>query len=251
MQSPFSRRPNCINPIDPPPYINIPPVTTYVDSSWCNNCDSSYCESTGFCQNSNRITNLVTSAHTLDIAILYQEYSCVEINNETYNIVELDDICIDLSVFKSIFYPYGENFGLAKEHSCDAVIYPYVSFLPPYRTIHCGQPFSLLEQIILNLENNLNVTRNCFTTSTLMELNKELSNIRTLYDINCCGLLCSLPWSNVLSIVKNDFFSRTEDNPLRTVILVISVVFKTPNSGVLPTIIKFKYRINIGNDWVL
>jgi len=196
--------------------------------------------------NSTCTTDYVSDTITLDIAFLSQEYStAIEIACNNKHIVELDDIIIDQCTFKAIFYPFGENFGLEKNNCCNPGIYPYITFCPPYRSINCGQPFSLLEQIILNTENDLNVTRNCFTTCTLIELSKEISNIKTLCDIESCSLLCSLPWSNIQNIIKNDYINRVQFNPLRQMVLVISIIFKSPNTCVLPTIIKFKYRMNI------
>jgi hypothetical protein len=186
----------------------------------------------------------------LDIAVLCQEYSPIEVVCNNNHIIELDEILITEDIFRQIFYPYGENFGIDKNICCNARFFPYITFLPPYRTINIGQPFSLLEQIILNIENDLNVTRNCFVTCTLIELSKELSNIKSLCDINCCSILCSLPWSNILNIIRNDYLSRDPANPLRQTILVISVIFKTPNTSILPTIIKFKYRMDINTQWI-
>lgn len=196
--------------------------------------------------NSTCNTDYVSDTITLDIAFLSQEYSTpIEVACNNNHIVELDDINIDICTFKAIFYPYGENFGLEKNNCCNPGIYPYITFSPPYRSIHCGQPFSLLEQIIMNTETDLNVTRNCFTTCTLIDLSKEISNIKTLCDIECCSLLASLPWSNIQNIIKNDYINRVQFNPLRQMVLVISIIFKSPNTCVLPTIIKFKYRMNI------
>ena len=120
----------------------------------------------------------------------------------------------------------------------------YISFLPPYRTINSGEPFSLLEQMISNIEADLNVTRNCFLTSSLIELSKEISDIKSLGDIKPSDVVGSLTWSNLVSIIKSENATRQANNPLNQVLLVITVVFKTPNYNILPTIIKFKYRIN-------
>jgi hypothetical protein len=201
--------------------------------------DSSYC------------CSLISDTITLDIAVLCQEYSPIEVACNNNHIIELDEILITEDIFKQIFYPYGENFGIDKKICSNNIAFKYITFLPPWRTLHCGEPFSLLEQIILNIESDLNVTRNCFATCTLIELSKELSNIKSLSDINCCNILCSIPWSNILNIISNDYKTRDPLNPLKQTILIISVVFKTPNASILPTIIKFKYRMDINVKWVL
>ena len=227
--------------------------TEYEDSSSSSSScsfSSSLLSSSSSSSSVNCCNNFIDDAITLDIAVLCQDYSPVEVASNNNHIIELDEICIDEQLFKNIFYPYGENFGLEKKNGSHPTVFPYITFLPTHRTIHHGQPFSLLEQIILNIENDLNVTRNCFTTSTLLELSKELSSIKSLCDIECCSLLSSLPWSNVLSIIKNNYISRNTSTPIKQTILIISVIFKTPNSAILPTIIKFKYKMNINTDWV-
>jgi len=186
----------------------------------------------------------VSDTVAIDVAVLCQEYSPVDVMCTNINVIELNEMVILAEVFKSIFYPYGENFGI----DCDKIrnnphITPYITFLPPWRTFDCGKPFSLLEQIILNLENDLNVSRNCFTTSSLIELSRELSNIKTLCDLKCCSLVSSLPWSNVVSIFKTD--SKTRAIPIKYALFIVSVIFKTPNLDVRPTIIKFKYRVEM------
>jgi hypothetical protein len=193
---------------------------------------------------------IISDTITLDIAVLCQEYSPIEVACNNNHIIELDEILITEDIFKQIFYPYGENFGIDKKISLTNAAFKYITFLPPCRTINCGEPFSLLEQIILNIESDLNVTRNCFATCTLIELSKELSNIKSLSDINCCNIICSIPWSNIVNIIRNDYVTRDPLNPLKQTLLVISVIFKTPNSAILPTIIKFKYRMDINVKWV-
>lgn len=201
----------------------------------CNNCP---------------VIKTVSDTISLDVAVLCQEYSPIEVACNNNHIVELDEIPITEEMFRQIFYPYGENFGIDKKVCGNDISFRYITFLPPWRTLNCGKPFSLLEQIILNIENDLNVTRNCFLTCTLIELSKELSNIKTLCDINCCSVLCTLPWSNVINIIRNDYINRDITNPLRQALLVISVIFKTPNTCILPTIIKFKYRMTISPQWM-
>ena len=124
--------------------------------------------------------------------------------------------------------------------------------MSPHRTLNGGsKPFSLLELIISNIETDLNVNRNCFKTATLIELSKEISNITTLCDIHSRCVECSLPWSNVISIIKDNYINRDKSIPLKQALLIISIVFKSPNPHILPTIIKFKYRMNIHNEWLL
>jgi hypothetical protein len=192
----------------------------------------------------------VSDTVSLDIAVLCEEFSPIEVESNNKHIIELDEILITEDTFKQIFYPYGENFGLDKNICGNSTYFQYITFLPPWRSLNFGQPFSLLEQIIMNIEKDLNVTRNCFQTCTLIELSKELSNIKTLSDINCCSVLSSLSWSNIVNIIRNDYINRDISNPLKQTLLIINVIFKTPNTCILPTIVKFKYRMNINVQWI-
>lgn len=228
--------PKCGQPVvSPCPLPPFPPLLDTTTSSDSNNCTT---------------YKPISDTISLDIAVLCQEYSPIEVACNNNHIIDLDEILITEDIFRQIFYPYGENFGIDKKVCCNTSVFPYITFLPPWRSINCGQPFSLLEQIILNIENDLNVTRNCFATCTLIELSKELSNIKTLCDINCCSILCSLPWSNIINIIRNDYINRDPLNPAKQTLLIISVIFKTPNTCILPTIIKFKYRMDINVKWI-
>ena len=197
-----------------------------------------------YCLDSSNNYTSITNAITIDVAYICQEYTSIDVKCNNNHVVELDEITITEDNFKKIFYPYGENFGMDKKAGCNPDIFPYVTFLPPWRTV-ATKPFTLLDYIIMNIEADLNVDRNCFTTSSLIELSKELSNIKSLYDINCCSVITSLTWSNILNIIRNDYISNNSLNYLRDTVLIISIVFKTPNSDILPTTIKFKYRLDI------
>ena len=78
-----------------------------------------------------------------------------------------------------------------------------------------------------------------------------MTNIKTLCDIHSRCVECSLPWSNIISIIKNNYVNRDQNIPLRQTLLIISVVFKSPNPHILPTIVKFKYRMNINSEWLV
>jgi hypothetical protein len=148
--------------------------------------------------------------HTLpiDIAFISQKITPIDLAETDNHITELDDILIDSELFKQIFYPHGENFGIDTTILSNPNVLNYISFMSPHRTLNGGsKPFSLLELIISNIETDLNVNRNCFKTATLIELSKELSNIKTLCDIHSRCIECSLPWSNVLSIIKDNYIT--------------------------------------------
>jgi hypothetical protein len=182
----------------------------------------------------------------LDVAILCKEYSPIELNSNHNHVIELDEIPISEQLFKYLFYPHGETYGL-NENVCSQS-FPYITFLYPYRT-QCGKPFSLYESILTNIEEDLGISRNCILTKSLIDLTNDLANIKTLTDLNCCDVINSLTWSNIYSIIRNNYI--ISNNTINNAILMISVVFKSPNCQIHPTIIKFKYRININSNWMI
>lgn len=192
-------------------------------------------------------TNQFTDTILLDVAFMSQEFTPIHLTCTDNHIVELDEIHVTTVLFKLLFFPHGENFELNSQLAAltnnNQTIINYISFLPPHRTIN-GESFTLLETIISNIEKDLCVTRNCFTTNTLIELSKEFSEIKTLNNISFSNTCNSLAWSNIVNTINNEKATRSVDNPLINAILVISVVFKNSNSNLLPTIIKFNYRIN-------
>lgn len=178
----------------------------------------------------------------IDVALMSQEHSSVEMISNANHIVHLDEIQITQSQFKQIFYPFGENFGLDTKKSSSKDIFPFVTFVSPYRSVS-ENAFSLLDQIISNLEDDLNVSRNCFTTYSLMELTNEITSIKTLYDVPVTSVLSSLSWSNILSVLNDFTVTKDMNDSVLKPLFVVNVVFKTPNSNVKPTMIKFNYRI--------
>lgn len=193
-------------------------------------------------------SGLVLSHDTLlfDVAVLSQEYtSPIAIVCGDSHITELDNIIITPEKFKTLFFPHGVNFCINKLTNTD--LYKYITFLPPWRSVQLGQPFSLLELVLSNIEKDLGVTRNCFETCTLIELSKEFSNIKTLCDIKFCNNACTLTWDNILSIIRTEATNRDISNPLTQTILVINVIFQTSNPNILLTIVKFKYKMDISS----
>lgn len=179
----------------------------------------------------------------LDVAVLNQDYSSLTVYDNAKYIIELDEIPITVEHFKRIFYSYGENFGINESIVKNTTVYGYITFLPPYRTYEY-KPFSLLEKMLTNIELDLNVSRKSFTKCSLIQFSKEVSNIKTLADINYSNILNSLSWPNIVSIIKNEYITRQIDKPLREVLLVISIVFKSPNPSINPNTVKFSYRIS-------
>ena len=100
-----------------------------------------------------------------------------------------------------------------------------------------NKPFYLLEKIIENIEKDLQISRDCFTTNSLMEMTHEFTKIKTICDLNCCSVVSSLPWSIVEDLLENS-------NPESSIVFIVSIMFKTPTAGVKDNIIKFSYLIH-------
>jgi hypothetical protein len=186
----------------------------------------------------------------IDIAVLCQEYTNIDITCKD-NIINLDEIAITKEIFQSIFYPYCDNFGINKDFiNNNEQILPYISIHPDFRTYN-KKRFFLLEELIANIERDLNISRNCFTKESIIELTTEISSIKTLCDINCCSVLSSLTWLNILEIINNYKLVKLclcnfdchcpKYNAIP--VCVLNLIFKTPTSGVKNTIIRLHYRI--------
>jgi hypothetical protein len=177
----------------------------------------------------------------IDVAVLCEEITEIRQTGNDH-ITNLDDINITKEIFKNIFYPYSENFGIDKNYiNANSQLKNLISFLPEYRSVN-EQKFYLLEQILTNLETDLNVPRNCFTVESRVELTNQITGINNLCDINPCGTLSSLTWSNILEIVNN-YTLLNNNTTAKTLIFSISIIFKTPTNGVENTIIRFNYKI--------
>ena len=142
-------------------------------------------------------------------------------------------------IFKKLFYPFGENFGINKDF-ISKELQSYISFQSSYRSVD-NNPFDLLEVIMSNIESDLNISRNAFTTASRLELINEFLNLKSLCDLNCCSVVGSLPWSSIEEILVN--FQNNNLDKIIQPIFIVSVQFKTPTQGVKPTTIKFVYKI--------
>ena len=178
----------------------------------------------------------------IDVAVICQEYSPLEVACDDFNVTNLDDIPISLENFKKLFYPFGENFGINKDivNNDREDFMRYISFQSSARTAN-KLPFDLLEVIMSNIETDLNISRNAFTTASRVGLVNEFLNLKSLCDMNCCSVVASLPWSSIEEILKN--FQRSNPNKVIRAVFIISIQFKTPTAGVRPTTIKFVYTI--------
>ena len=179
----------------------------------------------------------------IDVAVISHEYTNIIADVCEDHTLNLDDIPVTIEMFQSLFYPYKENFGIARDYlSNNKELLPLISFLPEFRSID-NKRFFLLEELIANIESDLGISRNCFTKESLVELTNEITNLKNLLHLKCCSVLASLTWSNVLEIIDNYKLTKCGDIDIIP-ILAVNVVFKTPTPGVKNTIVRFLYKIS-------
>jgi hypothetical protein len=182
----------------------------------------------------------IKNAVTIDIAALCMEFTKLEkiCDNQ---IIDLDPIYITIPRFKAIYYPQGETFGIDKKIALKEDMIPFISFQHEYRTVK-GEKFVLIEYILRSIENTMNISRNCFTSDTLIELNNEIGVLKTLCDIPCCSVLASLTWSTLdetMKTYKSIKNSKKEDQDLEF-FCRISIYFKSPSLPE-PIVVRFNY----------
>jgi hypothetical protein len=168
----------------------------------------------------------------IDIVVLTQEHSPVHPIGEQH-IVELDEIPITEALFRQIFYTQ-DTFYIEPGTKTNTALLPYIRLTTQtYRK----NPFSLLGELLGNLEMDLNISRNAFTPSSLIEMEKSIVRIQSLADLTC-STLCSLKWSDIQNILEHDYTSST------TAILVVNVIFQSDTVGALSTHVKFPYKVS-------
>ena len=179
---------------------------------------------------------------TVDIAALSMEFTKLKKMCDD-EIIDLDDIYISKANFQRLFYPQGETFGIDKKIGTREDMFPFISFLYNYRTIK-GQPFNLLESIIRSIENTMNISRQCFTADTMIELNNELGTLKSICDIPCCSVIASLPWSALMDTMNTYKSIQNSKNKEELVFHCrISIFFKSPSIEEA-IVVRFNYILN-------
>lgn len=187
---------------------------------------------------------VLSETKIINVAIMGQCLTPIE-KMDNYHVVELDNINIDEDLFKSIFYCHDEeNFSIVRSTNNNPTIESMVSFESTYRTYNNDTPFNLSNVIFAFIEEDLNINRDCFDTCCTMELEKQLSYIKTLCDLDLCNILCALKWSEIIQILKSKGAKSLSNGGIHiSHILKINIVFSNPNTSVKDTIIKFPYVI--------
>jgi len=184
----------------------------------------------------------------LDFAVINQTFATIHQQNLSIHVVELDNILVTEPVFKILFYL--QNMFSINPQASQPALLPFISFEHSDRSVN-NVPFFLTETIIQNIENDLNMSRNLFTPSSNIALNKQLNAIKSLCDLmKTCSYsnLCSLSWADIVNTVRCKFNDLDPMPVSPSVILTLSVIFSSPTCGVEPTMVKFNYKTNITID---
>ena len=173
----------------------------------------------------------------LDFAVYAKATTQVNLTKNTDHVVILDEITIDESLFKSIFYQT-DNFAINPNAALSELSLSKISFS---NLTVSGVHFCLFDVIIQNIEADLGVSSSMFSPCTNIALHKEINAIKSLVDLIQTGtIVCSMTWTDIINSLKCE-----ANNGVAEVILTLTVVFTNPTVGVNSTIIKFNYRTSI------
>ena len=180
----------------------------------------------------------------LDIAVMdYEQQSPLTLMN--MHQVNLDTININWSKFTEIFYPLG-FFSISDKNKNNE---KYISLMKNYRTVN-GTPFSLLNQLLSDASQDLQVSLNNFTKSSLIELTKEILGITSLDDFGNNTITSSLTKQDIINTLRHNI--NTSEQlvlPSTNAILCISLIFRSLNADIKPTSIKLSYNVSFTNSF--
>ena len=177
----------------------------------------------------------------INIAVICQKYSNFELVERNAPI-QLREIDITLNIFKYIFYET-DSFNI--NPSACINFNKYISLLPASssnpdgRYKENGIPFSLLAEIYVQITQCLKIPIEAIDTTSRITLNKEISSIKSLCNLNCQSLVNSLRWSDIQNIVLADPLYKY-DKPLR---LAITLVFASSTECVDDLVVIVNYNI--------
>jgi hypothetical protein len=173
----------------------------------------------------------------LDFAVYAKTTPQINLINNLDHIISLDNITIDETLFKSIFYQT-DNFAINPNAALDELSLSKISFS---NLTVSGVHFCLFDVILQNIEADLGVSSSMFSPCTNMALHKEINAVKSLVDLIQTGtIICSMKWSDIINALRCE-----ENNGVADVILTLTVVFTNPTVGVNSTIIKFNYKTSI------
>jgi hypothetical protein len=142
-------------------------------------------------------------------------------------------------MFKFLFYET-DSFNINPAARNTPSLKYYVSLLPDARTTTTNEPFSLLNEIYNNILNSLHIGIESIEPASQMILNKEVSSIKSLCNLQCQSLVNALRWTDIINMTQNDP-QFNYDLPLN---ISITLVFASSTEGVPDLNVIMNYSVS-------
>lgn len=172
----------------------------------------------------------------VDIAVLAEDVKSAPVELDAH-LIDLDTIDISENDFRTMFYASNGNelFALNCENADTKT---KVTFNDQTYMDNSSVTFNLLEELLNNYSTDLGVVRECFEPCSLIEIQKQITGIKSLCDI--CEVKCSLKWTEVETSIKSlggDITSGKKH------ILRVNALFTNANPQVRDVMIRFNYNV--------
>ena len=185
------------------------------------------------------------SNRTVDIAVLSET---VKFSPEEFDghIVELNAIDISENDFRDLFYASNghEIFALNCANELDKTNITFNTQVYQGADLGIELSFNLLNQVLTSYSEDLAVPRECFEPCSLIDIEKQLTNIRTLCDI--CEVKCSLRWSEVIATLRSLGATLDADVIHR---LRVNALFTNANPQLKDIMVRFNYDVRLNNNY--
>jgi len=181
----------------------------------------------------------------VDIAVLAEDVKSSPIEFDG-NIIDLDTIDISENDFRELFYASNNNelftLNCANTESKENITFNSQKYI----TIDDGEDlsFNLIDAIVSSYSTDLGVQKDCFEPCSIIDIQKQLTSIRTLCDI--CEVKCSLKWSEVISSLRSLGANVDKDAIHR---LRVNALFTNSNPQVKHIMIRFNYDVTLDNSY--
>jgi hypothetical protein len=169
----------------------------------------------------------------VDIAVLAEDVKSSPVEFDGH-IVDLDAIDMSENVFRDLFYASNNNelflLNCANENSKTNITFNDQKM--------SDSSFNLLDQVLTSYSTDLGVMRECFEPCSLIEIQKQITGIKSLCDI--CEVKCSLKWSEVESslVSLGGDISKGKKHRLR-----VNALFTNANPQVQSIMVRFNYNV--------
>ena len=181
------------------------------------------------------------SNRIVDIAVLSEAVKMAPVEFDGH-VVELEAIDLSENIFRDLFYASNgqELFALNCAHT---LVNPHMTFNE--QTYENGEgdldlSFNLLNEVLNQYSTDLGVLRSCFEPCSLIEIEKQLTGIRTLCDI--CEVKCSLKWSEVIATLRSLGADLSVGQVHR---LRVNALFTNAHPQLKDILVRFNYNVAI------